>query len=155
PYLRELGECAVKHGVRLSVVNLHTGELGNAQKPKKFIDEQRTPSVSTKRTRPSVVGIIAVLSLIALAIVAMIFAPAILRSREKAQGKNPAAATEASSALIPEKSIAVLPFANLSSEKENAYFADGIQDEILTRLSKIADLKVISRTSTQHYKSAP
>ncbi len=56
---------------------------------------------------------------------------------------------------IPEKSIAVLPFENLSSDKENAYFTDGIQDEILTRLSKIADLKVISRTSTQHYKSAP
>jgi TolB-like protein/Tfp pilus assembly protein PilF len=55
----------------------------------------------------------------------------------------------------PEKSIAVLPFENLSEEKSNAYFADGIQDEILTRLSKIADLKVISRTSTQHYKSAP
>jgi TolB-like protein/Tfp pilus assembly protein PilF len=56
---------------------------------------------------------------------------------------------------IPEKSIAVLPFENLSEEKANAYFAEGIQDEILTRLSKIADLKVISRTSTQHYKSAP
>jgi TolB-like protein len=56
---------------------------------------------------------------------------------------------------IAEKSIAVLPFENLSEEKANAYFANGIQDEILTRLSKIADLKVISRTSTQHYKSAP
>jgi TolB-like protein/Tfp pilus assembly protein PilF len=56
---------------------------------------------------------------------------------------------------VSSKSIAVLPFENLSSDKENAYFADGIQDEILTRLSKIADLKVISRTSTQHYKSAP
>jgi len=56
---------------------------------------------------------------------------------------------------IVEKSIAVLPFENLSEDKANAYFADGIQDEILTRLSKIADLKVISRTSTQHYKSAP
>src|SRR5881392_715000 len=54
-----------------------------------------------------------------------------------------------------ERSIAVLPFENLSSDKENAYFAEGIQDEILTRLSKIADLKVISRTSTQNYKSAP
>src|SRR5213594_2329205 len=54
-----------------------------------------------------------------------------------------------------ERSIAVLPFGNLSSDKENAYFVEGIQDEILTRLSKIADLKVISRTSTQHYKSAP
>jgi TolB-like protein/Tfp pilus assembly protein PilF len=56
---------------------------------------------------------------------------------------------------IPEKSIAVLPFENRSEEKANAYFADGIQDEILTRLSKISDLKVISRTSTQHYKSTP
>src|SRR4029077_17963102 len=54
-----------------------------------------------------------------------------------------------------EKSIAILPFENLSGEKANAYFADGIQNEILMRLSKIADLKVISRTSTQHYKSAP
>ncbi len=59
------------------------------------------------------------------------------------------------SVAIPEKSIAVLPFENLSSDKENAYFADGIQDEILTRLSKVAALKVISRTSTQKYKSAP
>jgi len=58
-------------------------------------------------------------------------------------------------AEIESKSIAVLPFENLSEEKANAYFADGIQDEILTRLSKIADLKVISRTSTQRYKSAP
>ena len=56
---------------------------------------------------------------------------------------------------IPEKSIAVLPFENRSEDKANAYFAEGIQDEILTRLSKIGDLKVISRTSTQHYKSAP
>src|SRR5437899_617152 len=58
-------------------------------------------------------------------------------------------------AAIPEKSIAVLPFENRSEDKANAYFADGIQQEILTRLAKIADLKVISRTSTQHYKSAP
>jgi TolB-like protein len=56
---------------------------------------------------------------------------------------------------IPEKSIALLPFENRSEDKANAYFADGIQDEILTRLSKIADLKVISRTSTQHYETAP
>ena len=55
----------------------------------------------------------------------------------------------------PEKGIAVLPFDNLSSDPDNAYFADGIQDEILTRLANIADLKVISRTSTQHYQSKP
>jgi hypothetical protein len=66
-----------------------------------------------------------------------------------------AAKQPALAVAIESKSIAVLPFANLSEEKANAYFADGIQDEILTRLSKIADLKVISRTSTQRYKSAP
>src|SRR5882724_593279 len=63
--------------------------------------------------------------------------------------------TKATPSTVAEKSIAVLPFENLSSNKEDAYFVEGIQDEILTRLSKIADLKVISRTSTQHYKSAP
>ena len=56
---------------------------------------------------------------------------------------------------IPAKSIAVLPFENRSEDKSNAYFADGVQDEILTRLSKIGDLKVISRTSTQRYKNTP
>jgi TolB-like protein/class 3 adenylate cyclase/Tfp pilus assembly protein PilF len=71
------------------------------------------------------------------------------------QDASPARIEAATASTIPEKSIAVLPFENLSSDKENAYFADGIQDEILTRVSKIADLKVISRTSTQHYKSAP
>ena len=68
---------------------------------------------------------------------------------------NQHAKTVSHAPAIPEKSIAVLPFENRSEEKANAYFAEGIQDEILTRLSKIADLKVISRTSTQHYKSAP
>jgi len=69
--------------------------------------------------------------------------------------ENGPAPRQSETATIPEKSIAVLPFENLSRDPDNAYFADGIQDEILTRLSKIADLKVISRTSTQHYKSAP
>src|SRR6266568_979962 len=69
------------------------------------------------------------------------------------QRLHPNVSPAVSSAL--NKSIAVLPFENLSEEKANAYFADGIQDEILARLSKIADLKVISRTSTQKYKSAP
>ena len=69
--------------------------------------------------------------------------------------RNPALPAAPSTAAVTEKSIAVLPFENLSRDPDNAYFADGIQDEILTRLSKITDLKVISRTSTQHYKSAP
>jgi adenylate cyclase len=69
--------------------------------------------------------------------------------------RHPASPAAPGTAPIPEKSIAVLPFENRSHDPDNAYFADGIQDEILTRLAKIADLKVISRTSTQHYKSAP
>ena len=93
--------------------------------------------------------------MISLVIAALIFAPAILRLRNKTTNDNPASGNETATKAIPEKSIAVLPFENRSEDKANAYFADGIQDEILTRLSKIADLKVISRTSTQHYKSAP
>src|SRR5881227_3096723 len=68
----------------------------------------------------------------------------------KESGLPPAAAGS-----LPQKSIAVLPFDNLSRDPDNAYFSEGVQDEILTRLAKVADLKVISRTSTQHFKSAP
>src|ERR1039457_3124858 len=150
--LHDLGECEVKHGMRLHVVNLYRDELGNPNLPDKFRSAAQT---SQARRKLSFVGIIAVVLLIGLAIVAMIFAPAILLSREKGQKNNPASANETSVVAIPEKSIAVLPFENRSDDKANAYFADGIQDEILTRLSKIADLKVISRTSTQHYRSAP
>jgi TolB-like protein/Tfp pilus assembly protein PilF len=63
--------------------------------------------------------------------------------------------SEAATVSLAAKSIAVLPFDNLSEDKANAYFAEGVQDEILTRLAKVADLKVISRTSTQHFRSAP
>ena len=76
--------------------------------------------------------------------------------RYTARNTASVARTEAATgSSVPQKSIAVLPFENLSDDKSNGYFAEGIQDEILTRLSKIADLKVISRTSTQKYKSAP
>src|SRR5262249_6125957 len=79
------------------------------------------------------------------------------RSRILPVASRASAVSAESTALasIPEKSIAVLPFENRSNDADNAYFADAIQDEILTRLSKIADLKVISRTSTQHYKTVP
>jgi TolB-like protein len=70
-------------------------------------------------------------------------------------GRYSARTSGPTASALPPKSIAVLPFENLSGEPANAYFADGIQEEILTRLSKIADLKVISRTSTQRFKSAP
>jgi TolB-like protein/class 3 adenylate cyclase/Tfp pilus assembly protein PilF len=162
PLLHELGECEVKHGARVHVVNLYTEELGNSEIPEKFRNSQQTAAVTapaiTKRGKPSFFGIgvvLVTLSLIALAIVAIIFTPAILRSREKAQRNNPTRPREASVTAIADKSIAVLPFENLSSDKENAFFAQGIQDEIITTLSKISGLRVISRTSTARYGSNP
>src|SRR5437899_245035 len=134
PLLHDVGACEVKHGVRVSVVNLYADEVGNPQLPKKF------QVLRKQRAQVRWAGMTAAL----LALVTIVAGIAVV-SRNRVR----------STPVAPEKSIAVMPFQNLSEEKANAYFADGIQDEILTRLSKIADLKVISRTSTQHYKSAP
>ena len=90
-----------------------------------------------------------IIAILVLAVVLLLTDKLVLRRDEKPADVAPGAAA------IPVKSIAVLPFDNLSHDPDNAYFAEGVQDEILTRLSKIADLKVISRTSTQRYKSAP
>ena len=106
----------------------------------------RSKSIARKTGRKLTAFIVA---LAAVAAGLMIFR--FVRSQENSEARKQIAPT----VEVESKSIAVLPFENLSAEKTNAYFADGIQDEILTRLSKIADLKVISRTSTQRYKSAP
>ena len=141
PHLHDLGECEVKHGVRIHAVNFYTDEMGNPEVPEKF----KTVGAATVKAPPksAIPKWAAILIVIAIAIGSFLF-----WQRQKPK-------TTAFASLIPEKSIAVLPFENRSEDKANAYFADGIQDEILTRLAKIADLKVISRTSTQHYKSAP
>src|SRR5437870_4314789 len=133
PLLHDLGSCEVKHGVCVSVVNLYDDEFGNAKLPRRF------ETVQKRRTRLRWATAAALLAL------AVVVAGIAMFSRNRV--RSPLAA--------PEKTIAVLPFENRSEDKANVYFADGIQDEILTRLSKIADLKVISRTSTQHYKSTP
>src|SRR6478609_8169303 len=142
PHLHELGECEVKHGLRVSVVNLYTDELGNPAVPEKLKAARVAAAALRKRTafRWLSLGVVSLLAVIAV-IGFLLF-----------RYRRPPATVELP---LPEKSIAVLPFDNRSRDPDNAYFADGIQDEILTRLSKIADLKVISRTSTQHYKSAP
>src|SRR5512140_3165650 len=137
PLLHDLGSCEVKHGVRVSVVNLYDDQFGNAKLPQRF------ETVQKRRKRVRWAATAAVLLALA-AVVAGI--ATFSRYRVRSTLAAPA---------VQEKSIAVLPFENRSDDKANAYFADGIQDEILTRLAKIADLKVISRTSTQHYKSAP
>jgi TolB-like protein/Tfp pilus assembly protein PilF len=133
-YLHELGDCEVKHGLRIGIVNLANQEAGNAQLPRKF--------QAIRKHRAQVRWAEVAIGLLVLAV---IVGGAFFFLRRPVH----------SASAIVEKSVAVLPFANLSRDPDNAYFAEGIQDEILTRLSKIADLKVISRTSTQHYKSAP
>ena len=133
PLLHDLGTCEVKHGARVGVVNLYADQVGNPKLPKKFevLQKRRT------RLRWATTGA-AVLMLAALIAGSMILS----------RSHRPVLSS------LPEKSIAVLPFDNLSEEKANAYFAEGVQDEILTRLSKVADLKVISRTSVMQYRNA-
>jgi TolB-like protein/Tfp pilus assembly protein PilF len=132
--LHDLGDCEVKHGMRVSVVNFYDDQFGNARPPRKFETVQKRRA----RVRWAEVAI----GLLALATIVAAF---VFLLRRPARWASP----------IAGKSIAVLPFENLSRDPDNAYFADGIQEEILTRLAKIADLKVISRTSTQRYQSKP
>jgi TolB-like protein/class 3 adenylate cyclase len=143
PLLHDLGECEVKHGARVHVFNLYTAEAGNQGVPaklKRIVQESTDSAGGTARNKRGLIA--ATLVLVTALALGLGFWVASHR----------AAPTSTSPS---QKSIAVMPFANLSEDKANAYFVEGIQEEILTRLAKIADLKVISRTSTQHYKSVP
>src|SRR5213596_2527623 len=160
PYLHDLGECEVKHGLRVHLVNLYKDNLGNPHLPDKLKRRRRWKQgsdivrpVSLPRRPRSLLVIALVVAALAMVISSLTFFQRV--SLRMTRSIPPEETASKGAVLIPEKSIAVLPFENRSEDKANAYFADGIQGEILMRLSKIADLKVISRTSTQHYKSAP
>jgi TolB-like protein len=158
PRLHDLGECEVKHGVRLRVVNLYAEDLGNPTLPVKLQHAKAQTVVaapSPARGTPFLIALVILLaSLFCLAIVALIFTPAVIKSFSRQDtAASPKAAVSATAPATPEKSIAVLPFQNLSANPENAFFTDGVQEEILTDLAKIADLKVISRASVMPYKS--
>jgi TolB-like protein/class 3 adenylate cyclase len=173
PYLHDLGDVEVKHGQVVSVVNFYADVVGNPTPPTKVQENKKEiGSLPNSRKRSWVAVLIIAFLVFAVVIVALIFAPAILRQVRSNQGgaasskaENPGTPRSASEQLrrdgqseaattIPQKSIAVLPFENLSESKENAFFADGVQDEILTALAKVADLKVISRTSVMQYRNA-
>jgi len=139
-FLHDLGECEVKHGVRIDVVNFYGDGIGNPQLPKRF-------QILQKHRGPIRWAVIAVAVLMA-ALLAFQFA----RTRRAA---TPELSKQTAPIAAQDKSVAVLPFENLSSDKENAFFAQGIQDEIITTLSRISGLRVISRTSTARYSSAP
>src|SRR5438034_3279135 len=197
PYIHELGDVEVKHGVVVSLVNLYAETIGNPTPPTRLGKARGSIPGSRVGTRKALspltraIFIVAVLFVV-LAIVSVIFAPAIMRTLDQRRSatlpqptatahpsladtiksavakqindellgelsrkKNARVQPRPTGSAIPEKSIAVMPFENLSDDKGAAYFADGIQDEILTKLAGIADLKVISRTSTAKYKSKP
>jgi TolB-like protein/class 3 adenylate cyclase/Tfp pilus assembly protein PilF len=159
PHLHDLGQCQVKHDVTVSVVNFYTDEAGNAALPARFAAFQRQPPppaasrlpAPANRSKSWSIGL-ASLMLVALAGAVWFFSRQHqTRTTDSAPPtQSPGAVT---TAAIPEKSIAVLPFENLSRDPDNAFFTDGVQDEILTDLARIADLKVISRTSVMQYKS--
>jgi TolB-like protein/Tfp pilus assembly protein PilF len=137
PYLHDLGECAVKHGVPIFVVNFYSDEIGNSQVPEKLthVQGKQAAPVRLPQRKPLLFWAIALLLIVA-------GAGYWLYSRHV---PVPAG--------LPDKSIAVLPFQNLSTDKENAFFADGVQDDILTSLAKIKDLRVISRSSVMQFRN--
>ena len=144
PYLHDLGQCAVKHGVPVFLVNFCRDDIGNPALPKR-VQQSRSEEAAKaeaarapKKARAIYLAIAAMILLVGATALGVWF-----YSRQKSATAN-----------TDEKSIAVLPFENLSSEKDNAFFADGVQDDILTTLAKIKDLRVISRSSVMGFRGA-
>jgi len=139
-YLHDLGECAVKHGVPIFIVNLYTDEIGNRQLPEKvkqWQSEQARQAASSSSIPPRKYVLIAAAALL---IAVASFGVWLYFKQSEV------------TSLVLEKTIAVLPFQNFSPDKDNAFFADGVQDDILTSLAKIKDLRVISRSSVMKFR---
>jgi len=144
-YLHDLGECEVKHGDKIFLVNFYTDEVGNLQLPQKLDGaQQQQPATAIARPPAPTSRRNYLLAAAGILLVAAIAIGVWFNSRQATV-----------TASLPGKSIAVLPFENLSRDPDNAYFAEGIKDEILTKLASVRDLKVISRTSTAKYQSKP
>src|SRR5438552_3115064 len=135
--LRDLGECEVKHGIRLHLVNLYAEPLGNAAIPQKFQQAKPKPAAMEKQARRSV-GWIAALVLIAILVTSGVY---YFTHRTATKG-----------VAIPEKSIAVLPMVNSTGDPANEYFSDGMSEEFISSLSRLHDLKVIGRSSSFQFK---
>src|SRR5256885_3599152 len=143
PYLHDLGEVTVKHGASIHIVNLYTDDLGEAQVPAKIQRERDAEAILALRARRKPRNALIFGSLIALIVIGLV--SFLLRDRLLRRPIE---------TQMDAKGIAVLPFENYSDDKENAFFADGIQDDILTSLARIKDLRVISRTSVMGYRGA-
>jgi serine/threonine-protein kinase len=147
PYLHEIGECTMKHGVKIVLVNFYNDEVGNPALPNRCKESSDTigpKNILVGRQKIASIGLILSVIAAALAYYAVTKPAHFAERTHRLSPEN---------VIVPEKSIAVLPFQNLSDDKQHTYFADGVQDEILTDLAKVADLKVISRTSVMQYKN--
>ena len=142
PYLHDLGRCIVKHGAPISVVNFYSDEIGNPQLPEKF--KQLQSEQAAQAAAGSSVSSRKYVWIAAAGLLIALTSFCVWLYFKQAEGKS----------LVPEKTIAVLPFQNFSPDKENAFFADGVQDDILTSLAKIKDLRVISRSSVMKFRDA-
>jgi adenylate cyclase len=148
--LHDLGQCEVKHGIVISVVNLYTDQSGNPQPPQRFKGRKEkqasaTPFLSAKPRKLSGLAAAAILGVTMISVALFLF---FHRARP---GESRRVASDAEAAA-GNKSIAVLPFVNMSSDKDNAYFADGLSEEILNRLAQFNSLKVPGRTSSFAFK---
>jgi TolB-like protein len=166
PYLHELGDVEVKHGVVVSLVNVYAETIGNPTPPAGIGKMRGSARVFSKGARKGLssfaraifilTGLVIALIFV-LAIVSVIFAPAIKRTLGKGQVTSPsqvhdAREPSATGAAIPEKSIAVLPFQNLNRDLDTDYLCDGIPESIINSLSELPKLRVMSRNSVFHYK---
>ena len=135
PHLHDLGEIEVKHGVKISIVNLYTDKIGNREVPEKLQQRFRKQSAQGRLKRTLIAG--AVVAAIALGLL-------LFRMNGSRQGTAPVP--------VPAKSIAVMPFVDLSQAKDQEYFCDGISEEILDALAKVEGLRVVARTSSFAFK---
>jgi adenylate cyclase len=135
PHLHDLGEIEVKHGAKVPIVNLYTDKVGNPEVPEKLKQSFRKQSARRQTKRVFIGGLL----LLALALTAIVWQ----RVHRNSVGGISA---------VPEKSIAVLPFVDLSQARDQEYFCDGISEEILDALAKVEGLRVVARTSSFAFK---
>jgi len=156
PHLHDLGVVEVKHGVKIDLINLYTAVTGNSAIPEKIkqavtaeaIRRATVPQRTFPGNRKRTLTLSAVLLLGVLAVsLFLVF------NRTSSQSTPDLTTTLVTVEKTNRKSIAVLPFENLSGDPDNVFFTDGVQDEIRADLAKVANLKVISRTSVMQYKT--
>src|SRR6476619_1064066 len=150
PRLHDLGECEVKHSVHLHVFNLYTDELGNPAPPARFAERMQRRKTGQSKSRSFWIPLLVLIFLICFGVPAVIFTPAILHSRSKAKTNNPL--HQSAATAVPEKSIAVLPFVNMSADKTDEYLSDGMTEELLNALTKVKQLRVPGRSSSFAFK---